>query len=41
MEQLKEIITRQLGRSLEAPRDFEYLSEQIQLAKASILAPQH
>jgi hypothetical protein len=39
MEKLKEIITRQLGRSLESPRDFEYLSEQIQLATSEYLSP--
>ena len=39
MEQLKEIVIRQLGRSLESPRDFEYLSEQIQVVTGEYLSP--
>lgn len=38
MEQLKEIVIRQLGRSLESPRDFEYLSEQIQVVTGEYLS---
>jgi hypothetical protein len=30
MEHLKQIVTRQIGRTLESPADYEYLSEQIQ-----------
>ena len=39
MEQLKKIVIRQLGRSLESPRDFEYLSEQIQVVTGEYLSP--
>lgn len=39
MEQLKEIVIRQLGRSLESPRDFECLSEQIQVVTGEYLSP--
>ena len=39
MKQLKEIIIRKLGRTLESPRDFEYLSEQIQSATNEYLSP--
>ena len=39
MEQLKEIIIRQLERTLESPADFEYLSEQIQNKTHEYLSP--
>ena len=39
MEQLKEIIIRQLERTLESPTDFEYLSEQIQEKTHEYLSP--
>lgn len=39
MQQLKDIVIRQLGRTLESPADFEYLSEQIQKAIGEYLSP--
>lgn len=39
MEQLKQIVTQQIGRTLEAPADFEYLSEQIQKKTGEYLSP--
>ena len=39
MQQLKNIVIRQLGRTLESPADFEYLSEQIQKAIGEYLSP--
>ena len=37
MEHLKQIVTRQIGRTLESPADYEYLSEQIQKENESKL----
>ena len=39
MEQLKQIVIQQLGRTLESPQDFEYLSEQIQSKTGEYLSP--
>ena len=39
MQQLKTIICRQVGRTMESPADFEYLSEQIQHATGDYLSP--
>lgn len=39
MQQLKNIVIRQLGRTLESPADFEYLSEQIQKKTGEYLSP--
>lgn len=39
MQQLKDIVIRQLGRTLESPADFEYLSEQIQKKTGEYLSP--
>ena len=39
MQQLKNIVIRQLGRTLESPADFEYLSEQIQKKNGEYLSP--
>lgn len=39
MQQLKDIVIRQLGRTLESPADFEYLSEQIQKTSGEYLSP--
>ena len=39
MQLLKDIIIRQLGRTLESPADFEYLSEQIQSETGEYLSP--
>ena len=39
MEQLKDIVIRRLGRTLESPADFEYLSEHIQKATGEYLSP--
>lgn len=39
MEQLKQIVIQQIGRTLEAPADFEYLSEQIQKKTGEYLSP--
>ena len=39
MQQLKDTVIRQLGRTLESPADFEYLSEQIQKAIGEYLSP--
>lgn len=39
MQQLKDIVIRQLGRTLESPADFEYLSEQIQKSTGEYLSP--
>lgn len=39
MEQLKQIVIQQLGRTLESPPDFEFLSEQIQKATGEYLSP--
>ena len=39
MEHLKQIVTRQIGRTLESPADYEYLSEQIQKTTGEYLSP--
>lgn len=39
MEKLKEIVVSLLGRTLESPADFEYLSEQIQSKTGEYLSP--
>ena len=39
MENLKQIVIQQIGRTLEAPADFEYLSEQIQKKTGEYLSP--
>jgi len=39
MEQLKAAIMRKINRTLESPKDFEYLSEQIQSAVGEYLSP--
>lgn len=39
MERLKQIVIQQLGRTLEAPADYEYLSEQIQMKTGAYLSP--
>lgn len=39
MQHLKQIVTRQIGRTLESPADFEYLSEQIQQKTGEYLSP--
>ena len=39
MEQLKQIVIQRLGRTLESPQDFEYLSEQIQSITGEYLSP--
>lgn len=39
MEHLKQIVIQQLGRTLESPADFEYLSEQIQKKTGEYLSP--
>lgn len=39
MQQLKNIVIRQLGRTLESPSDFEYLSERILKATGEYLSP--
>lgn len=39
MEQLKQIVIQQIGRTLEAPADYEYLSEQIQKKTGEYLSP--
>jgi len=37
MEQLKAAIMRKINRTLESPKDFEYLSEQIQSTVGDIM----
>ena len=39
MEQLKQIVIQQIGRTLESPADFEYLSEKIQDTTGEYLSP--
>ena len=39
MERLKQIIIKQLERTLESPADFEYLSDQIQKKTGEYLSP--
>jgi len=39
MEHLKNAILRKINRTLESPKDFEYLSEQIQSAVGEYLSP--
>lgn len=39
VEHLKQIVIRQLGRTLESPADYEYLSEQIQKKTGEYLSP--
>lgn len=39
MEHLKQIVIQQIGRTLESPADFEYLSEQIQKKTGEYLSP--
>ena len=39
MQQLKQIVARQIGRTLESPADYEYLSEQIQKKTGEYLSP--
>ena len=39
MEHLKQIVVHQIGRTLESPADFEYLSEQIQKKTGEYLSP--
>ncbi len=39
MQHLKQIVSQQIGRTLESPADFEYLSEQIQKKTGEYLSP--
>lgn len=39
MEHLKQIVIHQIGRTLESPADYEYLSEQIQKKTGEYLSP--
>lgn len=39
MKKLLSIVIKKLGRTLESPRDFEYLSEQIQTSTGEYLSP--
>ena len=39
MEALKKIVIDKIGRTLESPADYEYLSEQIQKATGEYLSP--